>query len=99
MALDALNNAIIGVRALMCALEALKAWIACDTQRDAVFWTELFEFGKNTCRDAGDGFGVEAVHHPLNELDFILEAEVNKVGIHQNAVGRSQGGIVLKEHG
>ena len=59
----------------------------------------LFEFGKNTCRDAGDGFGVEAVHHPLNELDFILEAEVNKVGIHQNAVGRSQGGIVLKEHG
>lgn len=99
MAFDALNNAIVGIRALVCALQALEAWIACDTQCDAVFWTELFEFGKNTSRDAGDGFGVEAVHHPLNELDFILEAEVNKVGIHQNAVGRSQGGIVLKEHG
>jgi hypothetical protein len=39
----------------------------------------------------------QAVHHPLDELDLVLDGKVDKVGIHQDAVRWAEVGIVRKE--
>lgn len=44
-------------------------------------------------------FRIEAVHHALNQLDLVLQAKVDEVGIHEHTVRRSQRRVVLEEHG
>lgn len=42
-------------------------------------------------------FSVEAVHHAANKLQFVLQAEVDEVGVDEDAVWRNKGGVVLQE--
>lgn len=44
-------------------------------------------------------FGIQAIHHTLDQLDLVLQGKIDKVGIHKYAVGRTQSRVVLEEHG
>jgi len=45
-------------------------------------------------REGGRTFGVEAIHHPANDLELILEGKVDKVGIYQHAIGGLEGFVM-----
>ena len=68
--------------------------------RDA--WNALGASHHETCKREGPRgslltFGVQAVHHPANELQLILQAEVDEVGIDENAVGGHERSVVREE--
>ena len=42
--------------------------------------------------------GIETVHHRRYDVQLVLDGLVDKVGVHQDAIRRSKGRIVLKEH-
>lgn len=42
-------------------------------------------------------FGVEAVHHPADQLQLVLQAEINEVGINKNTVWRYKSIVVLQK--
>lgn len=39
----------------------------------------------------------QAVHHPLHELDLVLDGKVDEVGVHQDSVRWAEVGVVRKE--
>lgn len=41
--------------------------------------------------------GEQAVHHASDELELVLQAEVDKVCVDEDAVGRDEGVVVLQE--
>jgi hypothetical protein len=41
--------------------------------------------------------GIQAVHHTTDELQLILEAKVDEVGINKNSVGWNKGRVVSEE--
>jgi hypothetical protein len=42
-------------------------------------------------------FGIQAVHHTTNELQLVLKAKVDEVGIDKNSVWWNKGRIMGKE--
>lgn len=56
--LDAVDDAVIGIGALVVALEALPALVAGNAQGNAVLWAELLQLGHDARGDDGRGFGV-----------------------------------------
>lgn len=42
---DPIHDAVVGVHALVIALQALPAFVSGNAQRDSVFGTEFLEFG------------------------------------------------------
>lgn len=57
VALDPIDNAVVGIGALVRALETLEARVACDAQRDAVLGSKLLELGQHARRDARNSCG------------------------------------------
>lgn len=47
----------------------------------------------------GRTFSVKTVHHPAHKLKLILQAEIDKVRVDENAVGWDEGCVVRKEEG
>lgn len=62
MLLHAIDNAVIGIRSLVVALEALPALVTGNAQGNAVFGAEFLQLGHDARGDDGRGFGVEQVH-------------------------------------
>ena len=60
---------------------------------------ELFKLGHDAVGDAGGALGVQAVHHALDEIDFVPDGEVDKVCIDEDAIGWSELCVVLEEQG
>lgn len=44
-------------------------------------------------------FGIETVHHPLYNIQFVLNGEVDEVGVNKDMVGGTQLHVVLEEQG
>jgi hypothetical protein len=44
-------------------------------------------------------FSIETIHHGLYQFKFVLNGEVDEIGIHKNMVRRTKSCIVLEEHG
>ncbi len=42
-------------------------------------------------------FSIKAVHHPTDELQFVLEAKVYEVCVNEDPVGRNKGSVMLQE--
>jgi len=81
------------------AWQAFKTRVTCYPQRHLELGAKLLQLSHDTVRDAGNRFGVETVHHALDQLDFVLDGKVDKVGIHQDPVWRSKSRVVVEEHG
>jgi hypothetical protein len=83
MLLDSLNNTIIGISTLMIAFESLKPGILCNFQGNSVLDTKLFKFSDYTISNEWDTLAEKTIHRRLEDIEFILDREVNKVGIKQ----------------
>lgn len=94
-----LHQAVIGVGSLVRAWQTFETGVACYPQSHLELGAQLLQLGHDTVRDTGDRFGVETVHHALDQLDFVLDREVDEVGIHQDPVWRSKSRVVVEEHG
>ena len=42
-------------------------------------------------------FSIETVHHSLHDIYFVLDGEVDEVGIDEDVVGWTEIGVVLEE--
>ena len=42
-------------------------------------------------------FSIETVHHALHDVYFVLDGEVNEVGVDEDVVRRAEVGVVLEE--
>jgi hypothetical protein len=79
--LDAVDEAVVGVGALVVALEALEAWVFGNAEGYSVLNSEFLEFSDHAVGDVGDALAEEAVHGSLEDVQFVLDAEVDEVGI------------------
>ena len=94
---DPVHNAVVGIGALVIALEALPAFIARNAQCNAVLWAELLQLSHDTCGDDGRGFGVEQVHEGLVELELSVHCVRKEVGIDENRVWGAESRVGLEE--
>ena len=94
---DALADAVVRVGTGVRAWQAHEPGILRDAKRDAVLLPELLELCHDAVGDVRDALCIEAVHHAAHQIDLVLDAEVDEVGVHQNAVRRAQRGVVLEE--
>lgn len=97
--LNPVHNTVISISALVLALEALPSFVASDSECNTVFGTEFLEFGHDTGRDDGGGFCVEEVHEGLVELELGMHSVGEEVGVYENGVRRTKGGVGLEEEG
>lgn len=97
MLLHAVHEAIVGVDALVIALQALPALVAGDAQRDAVLGAEFLELGHDARGDDGHALGVQAVHHRGLQLQLVLHRVREEVGVHEHRVRRHERRVVLEE--
>ena len=97
--LDPVHNTIIGVSALVFALEALPSLVASDPERNTVFWAEFLELSHNAGRDNWSGLGVEKIHEGLVEFELGVHRVREEVGVHEDGVGRAEGSVGLEEEG
>ena len=81
----------------MRARKALESGILCQPQSQPVLGPELLQLGHYAISDARDAFGKEAVHHGLVDFQFVLDAEVDEVGVHQHVVRGTELSVVLEE--
>jgi phage gp29-like protein len=44
-------------------------------------------------------FSQQAIHHGFNQLQLVLDGKVDKIGINQNMVWRTQSSIVFEKEG
>lgn len=83
----------------MIAPQPLPPLVSRDAQCDPVFRAELFQLRHDAIGDDGDTFGVEAVHHCLEQLELVLDGVGEEVRVDEDGVGRDEGGVVLEEEG
>lgn len=96
---DSVHNTIIRVRPLMVARNPLKPRIARNPQSDSIPWPKFLQLGHHAVGDDRRGFGVQAVHHRLDQLELLLDAEVDEVGVDEDGVGGAERFVVLEEEG
>ena len=58
---------------------------------------QFLEFGHDTVCDAGDTFSDLTIHHSSYRVDFILDGEVEEVGVDEDVEGRTEVGVVVEE--
>lgn len=78
----ALAQTVISVSALVVAGQSLESRVLGDPQCDSIPRPELLQLGDDALGDARDALCEEAVHHPLHEVDFVLNGMVNEVCVH-----------------
>lgn len=92
-----LHQAVISIRPLVIALQSLKSRILRDPQGQSVLNTELLELSDYTIGDIGDALAQEAVHTGLEDIEFVLDGEVDEVGVDQDAVRGTESVVVSEE--
>lgn len=50
--------------------------------------TQLFKLGHYAICNTRYAFGIEAIHHAADEVELVLKAEVDEVGVDEDTVGR-----------
>jgi len=94
---DSLDEAVVGVGALVHAGQALKPWVLDDPERHAVLATKLLQLTHHTVSDVRNALGIEAVHHGLDDVESVLDGEVDEVGVDEDVVRRAQLLVVPEE--
>ena len=93
-----LHDTVISVRSFVGASQTLETRVLCQTESEMVARTELFQFRHHTVRDVGNALCQKAIHHALYNVQLVLNREVYKVGIDEDAEWRTQRRIVFEEH-
>ena len=66
-------------------------------ERHPVLLPQLLELRHDAVRDVRHALRVEAVHHPLHEVDLILDGKVYEVRVDDDVVRRTKRGVMLEE--
>ena len=94
---DSIDNAVIGVRAFVAALEPLPSLISRNPQCNSILGTKLFELSHDTVCDDRYTFGIKTVHHRWQHFQLLLYCVGEEVGIDKDLVWRNESGVVLEE--
>lgn len=94
-----IHQTVIGIRALVHARNALETGIFHNFQCHLILLAHFLQLGHHTVGDVWDAFGVQAVHHVLDDVQFIFDAVVHEIRVDQNVVWWTQLGVVLEEEG
>lgn len=81
----------------MRATQSLDSWIPGQFQSNTVFGPQFLQFGHDTIGDQRITFGQKTVHHTFHDVDFLLNREVDKIGIDQHLVWGFDSFVVLEE--
>lgn len=98
MLLASLNQAVICVCTAVTTWNTLKPRVFRQSQRQSVFLAQLFQLRHDAISDTRNALRQQTIHHRLVNLQLVLDREVDKVGIYENMVRRSQLSVVLEEH-
>lgn len=96
---DPLDNAVVGISALVVAFESFPALVSGDSQRDSILGAEFLQLGHYAGCYYGRGFGVQEVHEGLVKLELCVDGVREEVGVDEDRVGRPQGSVGLEEEG
>lgn len=69
----AVHEAVISVRALVLACDALEARVLRNPQSHTIFGSKFFQLGHDTVSDARDALCEEAVHRGTYYVEFVLD--------------------------
>jgi hypothetical protein len=99
MRFRSLAEAVVGVRPLVVARQPLEPRVLGDPQRDPVPGTKLLQLGHYALGHARHALGVEAIHHPLHEVDLVLDRVVDEIRVDKHLVRGSQALVPAEEEG
>lgn len=78
---DSIYDAVVGVGALMQAGNSLEARIFHNFQSHFILLAHFLQFGHDAIGNVRNTFGVQAIHHILNHIQLILDAEMHEICI------------------
>jgi hypothetical protein len=96
MLLYPLNNAVISIRALVVTFQPLESWILGDLEGQPVLYSKFLKFPNHAISNVGNALSEEAVHAGFEDIQFVLDREVDEIGINDDAIGWSQS-IIMRE--
>lgn len=77
-----LTQTVVGVGPFVVAGQSFEPGVLGDTQRDPVSGPELLQLGHHALGHAGNAFRIQAIHHPLHEVDLVFDRMVDEVCVH-----------------
>ena len=92
-----LNQTIVCVGSFMNAGQTFESGITGDLQGHPVLGTKFFQFGHYAIGDTWRSHCIQAIHHGFDEIEFILDGKVDKVGIDEDLIWRCKGGIMFEK--
>jgi hypothetical protein len=97
MLLYPLHNTIISICALVVTFQPLESGIFGDLEGQPVLYSEFLKFPNHAISNVWDALSEEAVHAGLEDVQFVLDGEVDEIGINDDAIGWSQSVIMREE--
>lgn len=95
----ALHDTVVGIRALVVALEALPALVTRNAQRNSVLGAEFLQLGHDAGGYDGRGFCVEQVHEGLVQLELGVDGVREEICVDEDGVRGPEGSVGLEEEG
>jgi hypothetical protein len=95
--LHPVHDAVVGIRALVVALQSLPPLISRYAQSDSVLWAKFLQLGHDAGGDDGRGFGIEQVHEGFVELELAVHGVGKEVRVDEDGIGRTESGVGLEE--
>lgn len=95
---NTVHQTVIGIGSLVVTLDSLEPRVLGYTQGKSVFRAKLLQLGKYAIGDDRDTFGVQAIEHGWNDLEFVLNRVGDEIGIDQHGVWGGEGRVELEEH-
>nr|GMD38048.1 U3 small nucleolar RNA-associated protein 24 [Ipomoea batatas] len=94
-----INKTVISISSFMSTRKPFKSRILGNSLGNSVFLTQLLKLSHHTVSNTRSAFCIQAIHHSFLQIQFILNGEIDKVGIDQHSIRGSQGSVILEEEG
>lgn len=92
-----IHETVVGVGACVRAGQALDAGVLRDAQCHAILHSQLLQLRHYTIRDDRHTLRQHAIEHGFEQVELVDDAEIEEVGVDEDLVGGTQGGVVLEE--
>ena len=86
MLFDPVDQAVIRIRSFMIACKPLESWVLDCLQCKSIPMTHFLELSHDAVSDAWNCFSKQTIHHRLENVQFVLDREVDEIGIDQYMV-------------
>lgn len=89
---------VIRISPFMRTLQTFEATVACDAERESVFFWEFLQFRNDALCDVDDHRGTKAIESTLHDVQLICDGEVDEIGIEKDAERRPKIAVEAKKH-